>query len=53
MAMHFNPAQRSLANNVFQRAENIAGQYYRLDREEMKKYRYDVKTLADLEKHEV
>jgi hypothetical protein len=51
--MHFNPAQRSLANNVFQQAENLAGQYFRFNREEMKKYRYDVKTLAHLEKHEV
>ncbi|MGZ3636110.1 MAG: hypothetical protein ACXWMO_12960, partial [Syntrophales bacterium] len=51
--MHFNPAQRSLANNVFQQAENLAGQYFRLDREGMKKYQYDVKTLAHLEKHEV
>jgi hypothetical protein len=51
--MHFNPAQRSLASNVFQQAETLARQYFRLNREEMKKYRYDVKTLADLEKHEV
>jgi hypothetical protein len=51
--MHFNPLQRSLANNVFQHAENLAGQYFRLSRDEMKNYRYDVKTLAYLEEHEV
>ncbi len=53
MIVHFNPTQKSLANKVFQQAENLAGQYFRLDRERIKKYRYDVKTLADLEKHEV
>ena len=51
--MHFNPLQRSLANNVFQHAENLAGQYFRLSSDEMKNYRYDVKTLAYLEEHEV
>lgn len=51
--MHFNPLQMSLANNVFQHAENLAGQYFRLSRDEMKNYRYDVKTLAYLEEHEV
>jgi len=53
VVMHFNPVQRSLANNVFQQAEGLARQYFRLNRDEMKKYRYDVKTLAHLEKHEV
>lgn len=51
--MHFNPLQMSLANNVFQHAENLAGQYFRLSRDDMKNYRYDVKTLAYLEEHEV
>jgi hypothetical protein len=43
----------SLANNMFQHAENLAGQYFRLSRDDMKNYRYDVKTLAYLEEHEV
>ncbi|HVO68375.1 MAG TPA: hypothetical protein VMT12_18005 [Syntrophales bacterium] len=51
--MHFNSLQKSLANNIFQQAETLAGKYFRLSREEMKNYRYDVKTLAHLEKHEV
>jgi hypothetical protein len=38
---------------MFQHAENLAGQYFRLSRDEMKNYRYDVKTLAYLEEHEV
>ena len=51
--MHFNPTQKTVASNAFQRAETLAGQHFRLNREKMKVYRYDVKTLADLEKHEV
>ena len=51
--MHFNSLQRSLANNMFQHAENLAGQYFRTSLEEIKKYRYDVKTLAYLDEHEV
>ena len=51
--MHFNPTQKTVASNAFQRAEALAGQHFRLNREKMKNYRYDVKTLADLEKHEV
>jgi hypothetical protein len=38
---------------MFRHAENLAGQYFRLSRDEMKNYRYDVKTLAYLEEHEV
>ena len=38
---------------MFQHAENLAGQYFRLSRDKMKNYRYDVKTLAYLEEHEV
>lgn len=51
--MHFNSLQKSLANNMFHHAESLAGQYFRMSREEMKNYRYDVKTLANLEEHEV
>ncbi len=51
--MHFNSLQRSLANNMFQHAESLAGKYFRLSREEIKNYRYDIKTLATLEEHEV
>ncbi len=53
LAIHFNPSQKSLANSVFQQAETLAGQHYRINRERMKSHRYDVKTLADLEKHEM
>lgn len=53
LVMHFNLSQKSLANNAFQQAETLAGQYFRLNREKMKNHRYDVKTLVNLEKHEV
>jgi hypothetical protein len=52
--MHFNPQQRTLANNMFQHAENLVGQHFRLSRENIiKNYRYDVKTLVHLEEHEI
>jgi len=51
--MHFNPEQRTLANNMFQHAENLVGQHFRLSRENIKNYRYDVKTLVHLEEHEI
>ena len=51
--MYFNPAQLSMASSAFQRAEKLAGQHFHLNREEIKKHRYDVKTLAYLDSHEV
>lgn len=51
--MYFSPSQMSLANNVFQRAEKLAIQYFRLSPEVMKNHRYDVKTLAYLKDHEL
>lgn len=38
---------------MFQHAESLAGQYFRMSLEEIKKCRYDVKTLAYLDEHEV
>jgi len=51
--MHFNPLQITMANNAFQHAEKLAGQYFRMSPDKMMSYRYDVKTLAYLENHEV
>lgn len=51
--MYFSGSQKSVINRVFSRAENLVGGYYRLNPEKMKKHQYDVKTLANLEKHEV
>jgi len=53
MGRYFNPAQISLAGSLFQHAERLAGEYFRLSPEKIKAHRYDVKTLAFLEEHEV
>jgi hypothetical protein len=51
--MYFNPAQMSLAEGAFQHAENLAGRYFRINPEAMKAHRYDIRTLAYLDQHEV
>lgn len=51
--MYFNPLQMSVAGRAFQDAEKIACRYFRMTPETMKQHRYDVKTLAYLENHEV
>jgi len=53
MGRYFNPAQISLAGSVFQYAERLTSDYFRLSPEKIKAHRYDVKTLAFLEEHEV
>jgi hypothetical protein len=53
MGRYFNTAQISIADRTFVQAEKLAGQYFGLARGEWKEPRYDVKTLAFLEKHEV
>jgi hypothetical protein len=53
MGRYFNPAQISLAGSVFQHAERLTSEYFRLSPETVKAHRYDVKTLAFLEEHEV
>jgi hypothetical protein len=53
MDCYFNALQISLAGRTFAQAEKMAGRYFRLNPEEWKAYRYDVKTLAYLDKHEV
>lgn len=51
--MYFNPAQMSLADSAFQHAEKLAGRYFRISPEAMKAHRYDIRTLAYLDRHEV
>jgi hypothetical protein len=53
MGRYFNAGQISLAGRSFVQAEQMAGRYFRIAAEEWKEYRYDVKTLAYLDKHEV
>jgi len=51
--MYFSPIQMTMANGAFQHAEKLAGHYFRLTTDRMRLNRYDVKTLAYLEDHEV
>ena len=53
MDRYFNTVQISLAGRTFIQAEKLAGQYFGFARGEWKEPRYDVKTLAFLEEHEV
>jgi len=53
LTMYFNSLQMSLAGSAFEHAEKLAGRYFRLSPAAMKEHRYDVKTLAYLDKHEV
>lgn len=51
--MYFNASQMSLAESTFQHAEKLAGRHFRIGPEAMKAHRYDIKTLAFLDQHEV
>jgi hypothetical protein len=53
MARYFNTEQISLAGRIFSQAEKMAGGYFRIGPAEWRERRYDVKTLAFLDKHEV
>jgi hypothetical protein len=53
MGRYFNAEQISLAGRSFSQAEKMAGHYFHVAPGEWKEYRYDVKTLAYLDKHEV
>ena len=53
MERYFNTEQISIAGRTFSQAEKMAGRYFRIGPAEWKERRYDVKTLAFLEKHEV
>lgn len=53
MGRYFSPEQISLSGRIFTQAERLTGNYFRIAPAEWKESRYDVKTLAFLEKHEV
>ncbi len=53
MGRYFNTGQISLANSAFQHAERLISDYFRVSAEKIRTHRYDVKTLAFLDKHEV
>jgi hypothetical protein len=53
MGRFFSPSQKSVAKESFALAEQLAGQFFRLSSASLKSHRYDISTLAYLEKHEV
>ena len=53
MGCYFNASEISLSCLTFAQAEKMAGQYFHLNPLEWKTHRYDVKTLAYLDQHEV
>jgi len=48
----FQDQHIALANSAFYRAEALAGRHFHLNRQEMKRHRYEVKTLAFLDEQE-
>jgi hypothetical protein len=53
MVRYFNTTQLPLAGFAFSKAEKLVTRYFRMTGEELKKNKYDVKTLAYLEQHEI
>lgn len=53
MVRYFNAAQLPLAGKAFSDAEKLVASNFRISEKELKKNRYDVKTLAYLERHEI
>lgn len=49
----FNTAQIPLAGKAFNDAEKVVLHHFRMSEDQLRKSRYDVKTLAYLERHEV
>ena len=53
MARFFNESQLPLANKAFTDAEKLVSGYFRLHENQFKQNKYDVKTLAYLDEHEI
>lgn len=53
MPRYFNAAQIPLTNRAFNDAEKLVSRNFRISEEELKRKRYDVKTLVQLEEHEI
>ena len=53
MSQFFNEAQLPLANKAFGDAEKLVSGHFRMSEDELRKNKYDVKTLAYLDEHEV
>jgi hypothetical protein len=53
MAQYFNTVQLPMANKAFTDAEKLVSGHFRLGEDQFKKNKYDVKTLAYLDEHEI
>ena len=53
MGRYFSPVEMNLAGMAFNDAEGLARRHFRIAPETMNSFRYDVKTLAYLDQHEV
>lgn len=53
MVRFFNQAQLPLAGKAFNDADKLVSRHFRMTEEQWKKNKYDVKTLAYLEQHEI
>jgi len=53
MSPYFNAVQLPLANKAFNDAEKLVARHFRLSEDQLKKNKYDVKTLAYLDQHEI
>ena len=53
MIRYFNSAQMPVAAKAFNDAEKLVSRHFRMSEDDLRKNKYDVKTLAFLAKHEV
>jgi hypothetical protein len=53
MSQFFNTAQLPLTNKAFSEAEKVVSRHFRMSEDQLRQNKYDVKTLAYLEQHEV
>ena len=53
MPQYFNTAQLPLANKAFSEAEKVVSRHFRMSEDKLRENKYDVKTLAFLNEHEV
>lgn len=53
MIRYFNKTQLPLTNKAFQDAEKLVAHHFRINEDQLKKNRYDVKTLAYLDPSEI
>ncbi len=53
MSQYFNTAQLPLTNKAFGDAEKVVSRHFGMSEDQLRKNKYDVKTLAFLDEHEV